>query len=721
LCYGGFGIVDPVYGAFDRIRQKEVGMKSGNEMIESKAATKTSAKSKSTLPDAAPEKGWRKWAPWGITAFFALWIIGNLAPHPVKSPFKIDEFGKLPVVLEGRVQPMDSVARNTLLVMRSKQTLAIEPEGQMSDMAKMFKTKKMPAIEWLLEVMTRPDDADKRKLFRIDHPELKSMLKLPIEEKHFSFDQIWPEREALQNEARRIQGVKDDPKFPGVEEQLRTPFEKSVARLHFAVLTYFRLKNSLQPESSKNFAEEIAAFQQIIPQGIVAWKKKQANEEYKEEDLSNLAAFLKRYERLPELAYPFVVPPEDATQKDGWENMGTALQESLRSGKIPVAAVAYAQMASAYRANNPEGFNKALGEYQGYLKANYPKYLTKGSRESLFNQYEPFIKAISIYITAFLFACAFWFQWSPWLRSTALKLALLALIVHSSGLIFRMYLEGRPPVTSLYSSAIFIGWACVVFGTILERIFPEGIAVAVGSFLGFITLVIAHNLSLDGDTLKVLVAVLDTNIWLATHVVIITLGYASMFVCGLFAIVYVTLGVFTPRLTPQVGKMLSRIVYGIACFSTFFSFTGTVLGGIWADQSWGRFWGWDVKENGALLIVIWCAILLHARWGGIVRERGLMAMAIFGNIVTSFSWFGVNMLGVGLHSYGFMDEAFKWLVAFVASQVLLIGLALLPPRLWASNKEKAAVPGKVKAPKEVAPTPEQLAAAQTMLPRNPAS
>ena len=124
------------------------------------------------------------------------------------------------------------------------------------------------------------------------------------------------------------------------------------------------------------------------------------------------------------------------------------------------------------------------------------------------------------------------------------------------------------------------------------------------------------------------------------------------------------------------------MVYGVICFALFFSFLGTVLGGIWADQSWGRFWGWDPKENGALLIVLWNAIILHARWGGYVRERGIMAMAIFGNVITSLSWFGVNMLGVGLHSYGFMDKAFWALAGFDASQLALMGLALLPRRFW---------------------------------------
>jgi hypothetical protein len=109
-----------------------------------------------------------------------------------------------------------------------------------------------------------------------------------------------------------------------------------------------------------------------------------------------------------------------------------------------------------------------------------------------------------------------------------------------------------------------------------------------------------------------------------------------------------------------------------------------VLGGIWADQSWGRFWGWDPKENGAVLIVLWCAITLHARWGGFIRQRGLMIMALFGNIVTSFSWFGVNMLGVGLHSYGFMQKAFPWLVGFMISQLALMAIAAMPLEKWRS-------------------------------------
>jgi ABC-type transport system involved in cytochrome c biogenesis permease subunit len=183
--------------------------------------------------------------------------------------------------------------------------------------------------------------------------------------------------------------------------------------------------------------------------------------------------------------------------------------------------------------------------------------------------------------------------------------------------------------------------------------------------------------------------VLDTNFWLATHVVIVTLGYASTFVAGFLGIVYVVRGFFTDALTVDLRRSLARMVYGIVCFATLFSFVGTVLGGIWADQSWGRFWGWDPKENGAIIIVLWNALILHARWGGLVRERGLMNLAIFGNVVTSWSWFGTNMLGIGLHSYGFMDAAFYALLSFDLLMLALIALGALPDRMWRSLRHKS--------------------------------
>ena len=128
------------------------------------------------------------------------------------------------------------------------------------------------------------------------------------------------------------------------------------------------------------------------------------------------------------------------------------------------------------------------------------------------------------------------------------------------------------------------------------------------------------------------------------------------------------------------------MIYGTVCFAMFFSFVGTVLGGLWADDSWGRFWGWDPKENGALMIVLWNALVLHARWGGMIKERGLAALAVVGNVVVSWSYFGVNELGVGLHSYGFTEGVLLALGIFSATQLALVAVASLPKHLWWSHR-----------------------------------
>jgi ABC-type transport system involved in cytochrome c biogenesis permease subunit len=642
---------------------------------------------------------WRTWLPWAVLVTMAFWVIGNLQEHQKKSPYNINEFAKLPVLLNGRIQPFDSVAQNTLRMLRGKSTVVLSDKPE-EELGTFDFPKKMPATEWLLEVMTRPEDADTRPVFRIDNLEVLGLLHLPEKRKYFSFNEVEKNLELVREQVQRLEDNK-------IKEETRTPFEKGVVKFDSAVTTYFRLKNSLRPQSSSNFGEELATFQSSVKPGLAALQQYEAGAQYNTNDLQAISRFLQRYQMLGRVAYPLVIPPEHPEKsRDNWQSVGASLMESIRTARIDPAIEYFSRITTAYGAKQPEEFNRAVAEYKGYLQSKFVPEIRKGTQETFFNHYAPFIKSIALYLMAFLFGCAYWFNFSPWARRTSFFLQLLALVVHTSGLIFRMYLERRPPVTNLYSSAIFVGWGAVILGSILERVWKNGIGVVTASAVGVVTLIIAHNLALGGDTMEMLRAVLDTNFWLATHVVVITLGYASMFVAGFLALIYIVRGLFTTTLDHATGKSLSRMVYGIVCFATLFSFVGTILGGIWADQSWGRFWGWDPKENGALLIVLWSAIVLHARWGGLIRDRGLMAMAIFGNIVTSFSWFGVNMLGVGLHSYGFMDKAFQWLRAFDISQVALICLALIPLRYWRSFKKLSAPAGpssgtKAAAPKEV--------------------
>jgi ABC-type transport system involved in cytochrome c biogenesis permease subunit len=232
---------------------------------------------------------------------------------------------------------------------------------------------------------------------------------------------------------------------------------------------------------------------------------------------------------------------------------------------------------------------------------------------------------------------------------------------------------------------VFIGWSFALAGLILEAIFRLGVCNVVAAVGGALALMIAQALGQGADTYTVMQAVLDTQFWLATHVVIVALGYAATFMAGLFGIIYIAMGVFTPILSrPDMRRLLSRMIYGVICFAALFSFVGTVLGGLWADDSWGRFWGWDPKENGALIIVLWNALILHALWGKMVHERGLAVLAVAGNIVTAWSWFGVNELGVGLHSYGFTEGVLLTLGLFVTSQLAIMIAGSLPLSWWVS-------------------------------------
>jgi ABC-type transport system involved in cytochrome c biogenesis permease subunit len=652
------------------------------------------------------EKKWQRWLPWAVTIIMACWVVGSLRLEKAKSAFDLEGFSKLPALLSGRIQPMDSVARNALLILRGKSTVLLtdRPQEQLGffDLAKI---KKMTATEWLLEAMTRPAEADKRYIFRIDNFEVLDDLKLSTDRKFFTFSELEEGWQKIQTEANDIREKE-------IPEQTQTVRQKAVVKLNSALGLYFRIKNSLRPENVSSFTEELQTFQKALGPALEAVKRNRNGDPVDEAALAPLAQFFRRYQTLAQAAYPMNIPPHSVAKgRDEWMNIGQSLMETIRGGEIQPAVLYYAKMADTYGSDDAIGFNAAVRDYASALAGTFAPEVRKGGQERFFNHYEPFIKAMSIYLLAFLFGCGFWVNLSEWVRKTGFRLMLLGLLIHTSGLVFRMYLEARPPVTNLYSSAIFVGWGGAVLGAILERVWRNGIGLVVSSVLGFVTLIIAHNLALGGDTMEMMRAVLDNNFWLATHVVVITLGYSSMFVAGLLAVIYILRGFFTPTLLPDTRKNLTRMVYGIVCFATLFSFVGTILGGIWADQSWGRFWGWDPKENGALLIVIWCAVVLHARWGGLVRERGMMGLAIFGNIVTGFSWFGVNMLGVGLHSYGFMDKAFKWLMAFNFSQVFLICLCLVPLRYWRSfrNSPTQSAP----APKR-SPEPAGLAGAKPL-------
>lgn len=180
------------------------------------------------------------------------------------------------------------------------------------------------------------------------------------------------------------------------------------------------------------------------------------------------------------------------------------------------------------------------------------------------------------------------------------------------------------------------------------------------------------------DTMPTLIAVLDTNFWLATHVTTVNMGYAAGVLAAAIAHIFIFGKLFgIKKNEPKFYRDITKMVYGVICFGVVFSTVGTVLGGIWANDSWGRFWGWDPKENGALMIVLWQLFMLHGRMGGYLKQHGFNNMAVFGGMIVMFSWWHVNHLGVGLHAYGFTEGIIGNLMKYYGIQtfVLLCGLA----------------------------------------------
>jgi ABC-type transport system involved in cytochrome c biogenesis permease subunit len=587
----------------------------------------------------------------------ALAYLGStLRESPGRSGFDLGSFGRIPVLLNGRIKPLDTVARTSLLSLQGRQRI-VTPDG-----------RSLVPAEWLADVLYVPEKADTYRHFLIENAEVLDLLNLRPEDgdggKRFSYLQVRERAPELERQGRLAEET---------EAQLRTPFQRQVVTVRNRVVLYLRLKATLMPPEATDPAAEMAGLGRLGQAGVDAAGRRER------EALTNRLLYMDRF------GYFRIAPqPETNGGMREWDTFGSAALAVLNTGREERTVTAHAELASSWRTGDAERFGALTDELHRLIEDVDAVALRKGDFETRFNAAAPFSSSMGLYVLAFLLGVASWLGWTEPLRRSASLLLAVAFAASTVGIAARMWLEGRPPVTNLYSSALFVGWGAVFLCLVLERMYRNAVGPVAGGMIGLATLVIAHHLSLSGDTMEMMRAVLDSNFWLATHVVVITVGYSATFLAGFLGIIYIVRGVLTRSLDRATAGALYRMVYGVVCFATLFNLTGTVLGGIWADQSWGRFWGWDPKENGALIIVIWGAVMLHARLGGMVRERGFMAMAVFGNIVTSWSWFGTNMLGVGLHSYGFMDAAFYALVCFVGSQLLLIALALTPAGKWRS-------------------------------------
>ena len=383
----------------------------------------------------------KKWIPLILVVVMAGWALSGLR-QPPETGFDVRDFGKLPVLMNGRFQPFDSVARNSLLQIRTKQTVPAEANGR---------TETLSAMDWLLEVMMKPESADDRKVFRIDNNEVTELLKLPDNQKYYSFNQLRPQADEIEKQADRIEPI---------DASNRTVFESQLMKLYEMMNLYQRLEVSLKPPGSDDFAAELDAYQKSIAPGIAAVNARDAGQKFDQDAFNTLLGFMGGYDTVASFALPLTIPPVDPSlPRDDWQNIGTNLMQTARTGEFNPATKFYAEMVTAYRSGQPDDFNRLVGEYRAWLADRFAPQVRKADQEFFFSTLEPFYKATVIYVLALVLALFSWFNLSDWLRRSAFYLVVLAWVIHTFGLVFRMYLEGRPPVTNLYSSAIFIGWA----------------------------------------------------------------------------------------------------------------------------------------------------------------------------------------------------------------------------------------------------------------------
>ena len=479
-----------------------------------------------------------------------------------------------------------------------------------------IKIHNLTATDWLLDLILDPQNGKDKKIFNIRNPNVVSSLFLDWSKEHkYSFNEIIP---GLSNQVELIRMIDSKPNTD------RTSFEKQLLELS---------KNAL------------------------------------------------RFEEISYLKGMKLIPPFKQNQTGEWLSPYDFIVSGLISEPHQQRVLDALQGYLASRLENQdELITIALSNYETVIKETSTKLIdiSRLKYETWMNRTDLFTVSIMFYIMAFIFLCISWLIQHIWLNRLSDTLLIIGFAIHGLGILIRMFILNRPPVSTLYESVIFVSFIVLLFAIVIEYYRRDSLGIFVGSVSGIIFHFIGFGYASDGDTLEMLVAVLNSNFWLATHVTTITIGYGASLVAGFVGHIYLVQA-FRNSDNKTKLKSIFNNLFGITLVALFFTLFGTILGGIWADQSWGRFWGWDPKENGALLIVLWQLMMIHMRLSGLAKPLEFALGMGLNNIIVAMAWFGVNLLQVGLHSYGFDDGVAMNLYIFILFElVFCLGFYYIP-------------------------------------------
>jgi len=359
----------------------------------------------------------------------------------------------------------------------------------------------------------------------------------------------------------------------------------------------------------------------------------------------------------------------------------TSAQIDSSEGKEIIDSVA--SMRSAWMTKDPSSFDQsvaALLSLQKQIGGLPPDW--KINLEIAYQKTHPFRWAWILYAAAGIILLLSRNSWERLGYQIAWVLAGSGFLLQAAGLLARVLIAGRPPVTNMYESVIWVAFGTILFALIFEAIYKAG-----SFLLGAVPVAVASLILADSQpvildhSIHPLTPVLRDNFWLSTHVLSITLSYAA------FAL---SLGVAHVALAQVIAgrrptAILYTYLYKTLQVGVLLLATGTILGGVWANYSWGRFWDWDPKETWALTALLGYLFLLHGRISGLWGGFGLAVGSVIAFMSVLMAWYGVNfVLGAGLHSYGFGTGGFPLVAAFVGCEILFVAIAFLRKRQWSA-------------------------------------
>jgi cytochrome c-type biogenesis protein CcsB len=250
--------------------------------------------------------------------------------------------------------------------------------------------------------------------------------------------------------------------------------------------------------------------------------------------------------------------------------------------------------------------------------------------------------------------------------------AAIILLMQIFGMTMRVLISGRAPITNMYETVMFSGFGALFLALIIS-FFKKDKTFLLGGFaynsLCLLMMMFANNMLDPG--ISPLVPVLRDNFWLSTHVTTIILSYAALALSWILANIALIKKTFSKDVLPL--KYYVDLIYTCMKFGIVLLSAGIILGGVWADYSWGRFWGWDPKETWSLIVLLIYMAILHGRYTNWIKPHQFINYSAFAFLSVMMAWFGVNyILASGLHSYGFSEGGAVFLGLFFITQIAIL-------------------------------------------------